>query len=344
MRDLRSILLSPTATLREAVTSIDSAEAKIVIVCDQAGALRGTVTDGDVRRGLLRGLALDAHVSEVMNPNPVTAPVDTSVDQAHMLMRRHGIRQLPLVDQAGHVVELVLIDEGSEEDIWVVLMAGGKGQRLHPLTVETPKPLLPVGGQPLIESLVRRFEDQGFRRIFLSVNYLADQFEAHFGDGSAFGVSIDYLHESEPRGTAGALSALPRTSAPVIVMNGDVLTSVDFRHLIAFHAEQRATATMCVRQYVFQVPYGVVELDGHKLRAVVEKPKQSFFVNAGIYVLSPEALECIPAEGRYDMTTLFDHLADEGKVAVFPLREYWLDIGRMADLDQAREDYASIFG
>jgi dTDP-glucose pyrophosphorylase len=345
VRDVRKYVLLPNATVRDAVVAIEAGEAKIGIVCDDQGILIGTITDGDIRRALLRGAGLDSAISEAMNSRPITAPVGTSRDRAYALMHKHVILQLPLLDKEGRVAELVLFKQDPVENVWVVLMAGGEGRRLQPLTADTPKPLLPVGGQPLIESLVRRFADQGFRRVFLSVNYRAEQFEAHFGDGSAFGVSVDYLHEAEPRGTAGALSALPPVPAPVIIMNGDVLTSVDFRHLLAFHAEQQATATMCVRQYVFQVPYGVVELDGQKLRAIVEKPKQSFFVNAGIYVLSPEAIARIPASGRFDMTTLFEKLiADGGRTAVFPLREYWLDIGRIADLEQARDEYASIFG
>src|SRR5262249_23825102 len=160
-----------------------------------------------------------------------------------------------------------------------------------------------------------------------------------------FGVSIEYLVEPEPRGTAGSLSSLPGATQPIIVMNGDVLTSVDFRHLLAFHAQQGASATMCVREYVFQVPYGVVELEGQTLRSIIEKPKQGFFVNAGIYVLSPETLARIPRHGRYDMTTLFEQLIREKRrAAVFPLREYWVDVGHMADLERARDEYASIFG
>jgi dTDP-glucose pyrophosphorylase len=335
----------PEATLREAVAAIDAGEARIGVVCDAQGVLLGTITDGDVRRALLRGASLDTPVAQAMNPAPITAAVGTRRDRALALMRKHAILQLPLVDKAGRVCELVLFDQQTVDDIFIVLMAGGEGRRLQPLTDDTPKPLLPVGGQPMIETLVRRFEEQGFRRIFLSVNYRAEQFQGHFGDGSAFGVSVSYLHESEPRGTAGSLSAMPPLTRPIIVMNADVLTSVDFRHLLAFHAEQRAAATMCVREYVLQVPYGVVEIDGQSLRAIAEKPKQSLFVNAGIYVLSPQAVAHIPRGGRYDMTTLFEELiADGQRAAVFPLREYWLDIGRMADLERARAEYPAIFG
>lgn len=338
-------MLLPVANLRDAVAAIEAGAAKIGLICNERGVLIGTITDGDIRRALLRGATLNSRVTEAMNPRPITVLVGTPKDQGHALMQRHGILQLPLTDNMGRVVELMLFDEEPVDNFWVVLMAGGEGRRLRPLTDDTPKPLLPVGGQPLIETLVRRFADQGFRRFFLSVNYKAEQFEAHFGDGSAFGVTVDYLHEAEPRGTAGALSALPQVQAPIIVMNGDVLTSVDFRHMLTFHAEHQAVATMCVRQYIIQVPYGVVELDGHNLHTIIEKPKQSFFVNAGIYVLSPEAIARIPSTGRYDMTTLFEQLIADGRqTAVFPLREYWLDIGRMADLEQAREEYASIFG
>ena len=345
MRNLQQHQLAPQATLRDAVAAIDAGEARIGLVCNAEGALVGTITDGDIRRALLRGAGLDAPVAAAMNPKPITAPRDTRRDRALALMRKHAILQLPLVDNAGQVCELVLFEPEPVDGVWVVLMAGGEGRRLQPLTENTPKPLLPVGGQPLIETLVRRFAEQGFRRLFLSVNYRAGQFQEHFGDGSAFGLSIEYLQETEPRGTAGSLCTLPPNSRPIIVMNADVLTSVDFRHLLAFHSEQRASATMCVREYVLQVPYGVVELDGQALRSITEKPKQSLFVNAGIYALSPEAVARIPARGRYDMTTLFERLiADQARAAVFPLREYWLDIGRMADLERAREEFPAIFG
>jgi NDP-sugar pyrophosphorylase family protein len=225
-------------------------------------------------------------------------------------------------------------------------MAGGLGTRLRPLTENTPKPLLPVGGRPLLETIVENFANQGFQKIFLSVNYKAEMFEQHFGDGSRFGVQIEYIHESDRMGTAGALTMLPsRPENPLIVMNADLLTTLDFRQFLEFHRAHRAKATMGVREYAFQVPYGVVEADGERLVSISEKPVHQFFVSAGMYILEPEVLDRIPAGCFFDMPTLFQSMLDEKvDAAVFPVREYWLDIGRLDDLERAQVEFGKFFG
>ena len=228
----------------------------------------------------------------------------------------------------------------------VILMLGGQGTRLLPLTQETPKPMLSVGDKPLLETIVGNFAAQGFKNFYFSVNYKADIIERHFGEGSRFGINISYLYEKQPMGTAGALSLLPeRPEGPLIVMNGDILTNSNFRHLIDFHRQNKAMATMCVREYEQQVPYGIVQTSGTKLQSITEKPMQTYFVNAGIYVIDPEALDYVPKGQYFDMPQLFDALkqADEDP-AVFPIREYWLDIGRHEDLERARAEYGKIFG
>lgn len=347
-RELSDILIGPETQVIIAIKAINMGGIQIAIVIDADHRLLGTVTDGDVRRGLLRGVGLDQPVSQVMNAAPTTLRYGQSRDAAAEIMRRLQIHQLPVVDQDNRIVGVEVFDDivaPYDAGTWVVLMAGGLGTRLRPLTEDVPKPMIPVGGRPLLETIVRNFETQGFRQIFLSVNYKSEVIREYFGDGLNHGVSIEYLVEHQRLGTAGALALLPsRPPGPVIVMNGDLLTSVNFRQLVDFHREQGATATMCVREYAFQVPYGVVQTDGPRLIAVVEKPVHNFFVNAGVYVVEPAALDLLPEGQPFDMTQLFERIATDGSsVAVFPIHEYWLDIGRLDDLERARGDFGKVF-
>lgn len=347
MTAIAPLSLPPDAPVKRAVEILDGNPAHIALVVDETGRLLGTITDGDVRRGLLKGAGIETPVERVMQRQPVTAPLGTGREAAVAIMRRRMILQLPLLDAEGRVASLELLErDETAAATWVVLMVGGEGRRLRPLTADTPKPLLPVGGQPLAETILRRFAEQGFRRFFLSINYKADLFRRHFGDGAALGVAVDYLEEAEPRGTAGSLTLLPqRPPGPIVVMNGDLLTAVDFRYLLDFHRDSGAAATLCVREYALQVPYGVARLDGQRLLSLDEKPSESVFVNAGIYVLSPEVLELIPPSGLYHMTTLLQDLVAGGReVAACPLREYWLDIGRLEDLERAQEEFKQVFG
>ncbi len=349
MKDWRKASVGPKDSIRAAIEAIDSNTVKILLVVDGEDRLLGTVTDGDVRRGLLRGVSLDDPVDTVMNSHPVSHAVSGSREEALQVMQEKMIGQIPILNPEGRVVELQTQEElqfPAVAETWVVLMVGGLGTRLRPLTEDTPKPMLKVGDKPLLETIVRSFARQGFRRFFLCVNYRADLFKDHFGDGAELGIRIDYLHEDRRLGTAGALRLLPeKPPGPVIVMNGDLLTSVDFRHLLDFHNTQSADATMCVRDYHLEVPYGVAVIDDQRLVAISEKPRHHFFVNAGIYVLSPESLEVIPPSGPYHMTELFQALIDGGQgTTVFPIREYWLDIGRVNDLERAQGDFDSVFG
>ena len=348
MTDLDKIMLSPKASIFEALEVLVDSLQQIILVVDDSKRLIGTVVDGDIRRGILRKIPLENSISDIMNRTPATVTQETDQRAVLAIMQARGIHQIPVVDQNSQIIRLESLSgllSKPTMDNWVLLMAGGQGNRLRPLTDDTPKPLLKVGGRPLISMIVDRFADQGFRKFIISVNYKADMFESHFGDGSSRNIEIEYLREEMPLGTAGALTLLPESPInPIIVMNADVMTTVNFRHLLAFHEEHNATATMCVREYDFEVPFGVVELDGPILKGVSEKPIQSFFVNAGIYVLSPEVLEVIPPKKNYDMTSLYKKLINKGHCTIaFPLREYWLDIGRMADLEKAQLDYPKLF-
>ncbi len=353
--DYKQAMLLTGSSIMEAIEIIDKAAMQIALVVDDDNKLLGTVTDGDVRRGILDGIALDKPVDKVMNSNPFTVTEISSHDEMLEIMVERKIHQLPIIDGNDRIVGVAKLDELAEktvtshennnDDVWVVLMLGGLGSRLLPLTEDIPKPMIKIGDKPLLETIVNNFFSQGFKNFYFSVNYKSDVIKSHFGDGSKFGVNITYLDEDKRMGTAGALSLLPNTpTGPLIVMNGDILTNSNFSHLVDFHRQNNAAATMCVREYHQQVPYGVVKTSGTKLQSIVEKPSQTYFVNAGIYVVDPDVLDYVPENDYFDMPNLFDSLESAGKdSAVFPIREYWLDIGNLGDLERGRIEYDKIF-
>ena len=343
MKDWKNVLVSPDTLIRETIRIIDEGALKIALVVDAEKKLLGTVSDGDIRRGILKGFSLEDPVDALMNRYPIVVSQNSGREEMLALMRTKQVYQIPVVSSSGMLVGLELIDAllaPPQRENWVLLMAGGLGTRLHPLTADIPKPLLKIGDKPILESIIGNFISYGFSRFFISVNYKSELIEDHFGDGSQWGIQIEYIREDKKLGTAGALSLLPeRPTMPLLVMNGDVLTKVNFEQLIEFHLEHRAEATMCVREYDFQVPYGVVKFDQHRISSIEEKPIQRFFVNAGIYVLEPSVLGEIPHDTYFDMPTLFERLVEARReTAVFPVREYWLDIGRIDDLEQAQGD------
>lgn len=348
MKRWHDVLIPPDTTILKAIEIIDASSLQIAMVVDESGRLCGTVTDGDVRRGILKGTGLDMPVSKIMFSEPTVAGSHESRENIMATMKLKQLRQIPIVDHLGCVIGLDVWDELisiQERDNIVVLMAGGLGSRLGELTKDCPKPLLPVGNKPVLETILENCLEYGFKRFYISVNYRADMLKEHFRDGSRWGVEISYLEEDQRLGTAGALGLLPeRPEKPLLVMNADVLTKINFKHLMDFHSEHQSVATMCVREYEFQVPFGVVTVDNHRLTGISEKPVQRFFVNAGIYVLNPETITVIPQNSYFDMPSLFEHLlARNAQASVFPIHEYWLDIGRTDDFDRANGEFAKHF-
>jgi dTDP-glucose pyrophosphorylase len=347
MKNWRRVLLPIGSSLRDAMAVLDQTSMQIVLVVQPGDQLVGTVTDGDIRRGLLRDLNQNAPVEEVMNRAPMTAPQGMSRLELIELLRRNDLRHVPIVDASGRVVGLEAdseLYEGVEKENWVVLMAGGLGQRLRPLTDDVPKPLLAVGDRPLLEIIIDRFIVQGFRRFFVSVNYRAEMVMSHFGDGGRMGCEIRYLQEREPLGTAGAIGLLPETpKAPFVVMNGDLLTTVDFDRLVDFHSAHSGDLTLCVRRYSHQIPYGVAEVRDNLVIDIVEKPSHDCYISGGIYVLSPSVLSRLRPVRRVDMPNLMRDVIDSGgRVSAFPVTEYWIDIGRIEDLERARSEMMSL--
>ncbi|HGY9583144.1 nucleotidyltransferase family protein [Vibrio harveyi] len=345
MNSWKKAVLSPSQAIKTALEIIDSEALRVALVVADDNRLLGVVTDGDIRRGLLAGKGLDSPVSEVMNSNPITAKASSSREELIELMNKLDILFIPLIDD-GKLTGLetlhgALVDKPSYENP-VFIMAGGFGTRLRPLTDSCPKPMLKIGNKPILETVIRNFVKAGFVNFYISTHYMPEQIINYFGDGSDLGIKINYVHEDEPLGTGGALGLLPESlpaDLPLILMNGDVLTKVDFQRLLDFHQENQADATMCVREYDYQIPYGVINGEGNKVTSMVEKPIQRFFVNAGIYVVSPRVINSVPKNFRVDMPTLLErHMEERDNVLMFPIHEYWLDIGRMDDFNRAQAD------
>ncbi|MFH4616191.1 nucleotidyltransferase family protein [Vibrio diabolicus] len=340
----KNVLIKPTSSLLDALEIINNEALRVVLVVDDNDHLLGVVTDGDIRRGLLKNLPLTADVAQVMNTNPLTANMNTPREELISAMESRSVLSIPLIKN-GKVVGLETLHGALRQPTYqnpVFLMAGGFGTRLKPLTDTCPKPMLKIGGKPILETVIRSFIKAGFVNFYISTHYMPEQIEQYFGDGSKLGVNITYVYEESPLGTGGALGLLPKdlpADLPLIMMNGDVLTKVDFQRLLEFHTENQADATMCVREYDYQIPYGVINGDGNRITSMVEKPIQRFFVNAGIYVVSPRVIQSVPKNHHIDMPTLLEqHMNERENVLMFPIHEYWLDIGRMDDFNRAQAD------
>lgn len=348
MKNWESALISPDSSLEEAISVLDRSALRIAIVVDDKRRLLGTLTDGDVRRALLGHKPLNISVSQVMCASPKVAQRDWSRERVLAVMESTQLLQLPVVDADGCVIGLETLHGLLDKRLIsnpVFLMAGGFGTRLHPLTHDCPKPMLKVGEKPILELILESFIKAGFHKFFISTHYLPEMVRDHFGDGQRWGVSIRYTHEETPLGTGGALGLLPQDeiNEPILLMNGDLLTTLNYRDLLAFHNEHQGVATMCVREHEYQVPYGVIQSEGHLIRSMVEKPVQKFFVNAGVYVLSPDLVKQVTRNARLDMPTLLEAAIAKGDmVSMFPVHEYWLDIGRMEDFKRAQDEVGGV--
>jgi dTDP-glucose pyrophosphorylase/CBS domain-containing protein len=340
---LDSVIISPTASIGEAIARLDKAGTGALVLCLSGRALYGLLTDGDIRRAILHGIPMKAACESIASRKPVTAQRSISAGEALHLMNQHDIHHLPVVDAEGHVIEFLLRrDLVTEEqmNLSAVIMAGGYGTRLRPLTESVPKPMLPVGDRPLLERTIQQLRSSGIREVNLTTHYLPESIVNHFGNGETFGVRLNYLKEDHPLGTAGGLKLMKRTNGPFLVINGDILTGVSFQAMLAYHRKHGAEITVGVRKYEVKVPFGVVECEDIRVTQLREKPSLSFFINAGIYLLEPSTCDYIPEGQRFDMTELIQKLVEAGRPVVsFPIMEYWLDIGHEADYEKAQEDY-----
>ena len=341
-QEWRKTLLSSEAQISDAVRNLEESGLQIVLVVSNDEILQGTVTDGDIRRGLLRGLDLRSKISSIIHEEALVVPTEIKRSLVVQLMKSNQIRQIPIVDEERRVVGLHLWDETNLSVVrhnTMVIMAGGRGTRLGERTQNCPKPLLPIAGKPILEHIIERSKTEGFTRFVISVHYLGHMIEEYFHQGEKWQVQIDYVREQEPLGTAGAISLLnPRPEIPFIVSNGDILTDIHYGELLDFHIQNRAVATMASRLYEHQNPFGVVSTRGVEIVGFEEKPIVRSYINAGIYVIDPMALECLSTNLYCNMTTLFERLRILGKkTVIYPIHEPWLDVGRPEDLKRAEE-------
>jgi len=348
MKPWRKALVNSDVTLEQAIDVLDKAALRIALVVDSSDKLLGTLTDGDVRRALLKHMPLETPVSQVMNTQPKTAEQSWTESRILAVMEQYELLQLPLVDKNRRIMGLAslhdILNKHRHENP-VFLMAGGFGTRLRPLTNNCPKPMLKVGDKPILEQILLNFVEAGFHRFYISTHYMPEVIRDYFGDGEKWGVSIQYVHEEEPLGTGGALGLLPHDDIdlPLFVMNGDLLTSLNLHSFLEFHETHNGVATMCVREYEHQVPYGVITSDGTRIKSMVEKPVHRFFVNAGIYLLDPTLVKSVEPGTRIDMPTLLEKQIEGGKaVNMFPIHEYWLDIGRIDDFHRAQTEVTGL--
>jgi dTDP-glucose pyrophosphorylase len=347
MNKIQHLFVSPQTSLREVIDRINETVSGIAIVTDDQRHLEGVITDGDIRRHILKGLGLADSAQKVLDNKivqspPITAHYQTPLSITRGLLKKHSLRHIPLLDDEGCVVDMVFLDDLLSTDdlpIQAMVLAGGVGSRLQSLTNTCPKPMLPLGERPLLEHIIQQLSKMGIRRINVATHYLAEQIVDHFGDGSNLGVELNYVSEERPLGTAGALGVMGKVEEPLLVINGDILTKINFHSMLVYHLEHQAELTMAVRKYDFDVPYGVVECEGVAIKELREKPSMSFFVNAGVYLLQPSVYSFINNGESLDMTDLIQRLLDASRSVIsFPVLEYWVDIGQLADYERAQED------
>lgn len=337
----RQAILPANATIGQAIRNLDQIAIKIVLVANEAGVLEGTISDGDIRRGLLKDLDLNSPIASVIHRNALVVTPELGREMVMQLMVANKIQQIPVVDEQHRVVGLHLWDEiatPSTRPNQMVIMAGGMGTRLRPYTENCPKPLLSVAGKPMLEHIIDRARLEGFNHFVLAIHYLGHMIESHFGDGERLGVLIEYLREESPLGTAGALGLLkPLPDVPFVVTNGDVITDIRYGELLDFHTRHAATATMAVRVHEWQHPFGVVQTQGIEIVGIEEKPIARSHINAGVYALEPTALSVLTTDAPCDMPMLFERLRAKAKRTIaYPMHEPWLDVGRSDDLAAIR--------
>ena len=343
---VKKLFVSPKTSLSDVIKTIQDGEKQIALVVDNGQHLLGTITDGDIRRMIVSSRHLDTVADEVMQQSCTVAREGASSAEIFELMRGRTLRHIPLVNEDRKVVDLAWISDlisQNDIDISAVVMAGGFGRRLAPLTDTVPKPMLPVGGRPIIDRIIQQLRETGIRRITVTTHYQADQITEYFGDGKQFGVDLSYVREDHPLGTAGALGLMNHSDDPVLVVNGDILTRLDFGAMVAFHQESKADLTVAVRQYDFEVPYGVIECQGWDVRSLSEKPKFNVLINAGVYVIEPSVYQHVPQDQYCDMTDLIQLMIQQGRSVVsFPIIEYWIDVGQPTQYKKAQLDQKAL--
>lgn len=348
--DVSTFCVDAGCAIQSVIQRMNENRLGIVLVVTEEGRLMGIITDGDIRRAILAKIELTSSIQSILSKKEGTLyskPLSALAGQSHnvylKLLKEHSVLHLPILDKEKRVVGLVTMDEFVEgppnPGLQAVVMAGGLGTRLHPLTEDIPKPMLLVGERPLLEIIINQLRSIGIRRVNITTHHKPEKIRSHFGNGENFGVQLNYVSENKPLGTAGSLGLLETPQETLLVINGDVLTQVDFKAMLQYHREHSADLTVGVRSFDFKVPYGVVECEGSMVSDLKEKPSLHFLVNAGIYLLEPSAHQYIPSGDYFNMTDLIQKLLEAKRVvASFPIHEYWLDIGSHTEYQQAQEE------
>ena len=349
MRKVDKIIISSDIAINEAIKIIDKGRLGIALIADYDRRLKGIITDVDVRRGILKGVSLDASAEKIMNRKPIVAFEDASQEEIIDLMKQYHIRQIPVIDRNKKIKGLEIINDYFHKTTYsnkVVIMAGGIGKRLYPLTKDIPKPLLPIGGRPILENLIISFREQGFRNFIIALSYKKEQIKRYFKNGAHLEVNIEYCIEKQPLGTAGAIALLKNYSIKeaFFVVNADLVTSVNFEVMLDYHNRHNDIATVGIKEYSINIPYGVVNLKDSVLLGFEEKPSRSFYVNAGIYIFEPKILRMVSKVKSLDMISLLERLRKKFNVRCFPIREYWLDVGHYENYRKAKRDFKEVFG
>ena len=345
--NLENICVSDEVDMRSSILALEKCHLGIILIVNKKNKLIGTLTDGDIRRALLDGKELNSNVEIIMNKNFYFIKEKDNLNEAQKFLIKKGLRHLPVLDDEGSVIKLLVSKNLPKKKFLpnsVLIMAGGIGSRLRPQTTYCPKPMLEINGKPILEIVIENCIKHGFKEFFLSVNYLKEIIIKHFQDGSKWGININYLEENKPLGTAGSLSLLPENlKHDILVINGDVLTKFNLQKLLEFHSNHKATATLSVREYIMNVPFGVINTNGVDVTKMIEKPSYKQNVNAGVYALNPSVLNLLNKDEKIDMPELLERLiSSKRKVIACPIHEYWLDIGQPETLEEAYSSWENL--
>ena len=343
----RETSLSPYDTMEMAIMVLDKEAPKIVLIVDENDTLLGTITDGDIRRALISHKEMNVLLVDIMCDKPIYSNISDSDSGIIDKMKKHSVFHMPVLNSKQKVVGLKVFKDLADRPLKenpVFIMAGGYGMRLKPLTDDLPKPLLKIVDKPILLIIIQQFIKHGFYKFYISVHYKSEMIKEYFGGGSDLGIDITYIHEDDPLGTAGAIGYLPKKiELPIILTNGDLLTKINYNNLIDFHNSYGGSATMCVRKYNVDIPYGVVDCSQEKIIKITEKPTQNFFINAGVYVLEPDVIKKINKSSYMDMPDFIQYLiSNNNQINMFPVYEYWLDIGQINQYEQAQKDYLEL--
>ncbi|MCK4809398.1 MAG: nucleotidyltransferase family protein [Candidatus Omnitrophica bacterium] len=349
MRSVENICVSDRVTIKKAVEFIDKGKLGIVLVIDKQGRLSGIITDVDVRKGILKGVSFSSPVKNIMNKKSITVLEGTGREDILSMMKQHNIRQIPVLNEKGQVEGIEIINDYFKQETYpndVVIMAGGLGKRLHPLTKNIPKSMLTIGDKPLLENMLETFKAQGFINFIITISYKKETIKKYFGNGKKWGVNIRYLVENKPLGTAGALSLFDKRTMkhPFLVVNSDLLTAVNFSHMLDYHNNHKDMVTVGIKDYIVDIPYGIIKLKGSSLEHFEEKPSYQVYINAGVYVFNPEVLKYVKRNEPLLMTDFIETVKNKGgNVGCFPIHEYWMDIGHIDNYKKAKKDFRKVF-